>query len=103
MIEVGATTTGPLETDADTVVVGLYEGKGIAHDVGDGVLGALVEAGEARAVPAALAVTHFEGRRFIVAGLGPRDAWTPDRAREVAAAVHGRAKELGARHVCWEA
>ncbi|HEY2638015.1 MAG TPA: leucyl aminopeptidase, partial [Solirubrobacteraceae bacterium] len=104
MIEVGATTAGPLETDADTVVVGLYEGKGIAHDVGDGVLGALVEAGEARPKPAALAVTHFEGRRFIVVGLGPRgDAWTPDRAREVAAAVHGRAKELGARHVCWEA
>jgi leucyl aminopeptidase len=102
-VAVDATTDGPLEVAADTVAVGLYAGKGIAHDIGDGALGALVAAGEARPAPGALAVTHAEGRRWIVAGLGPRDEWAPERAREVAAAVHARARELGARHLCWEA
>jgi leucyl aminopeptidase len=101
--EVDATTAGPLETDADTVAVGLFAGKGIAHDVGDGALGALVDAGEARPTPGVVAVTHAAGKRWIVAGLGPRDDWTPERAREVAAAVDRRARELGARHLCWEA
>jgi leucyl aminopeptidase len=101
-VEVQATTAGALDVRADTVAVGLFAGKGVAHDVADGTLGALVEAGEARAAPASLAVTHAEGRRFILVGLGPREEWEPERAREAAAAVHGRARELGTRHLCWE-
>ena len=101
-MRIEATTGGPLETDADTVVVGLYEGKGVAHDVPDGTLQALVDAGEARAAYRKLAVAHAEGRRWILAGLGPRDEFDGERARVVAALAHGRARELGARHLCWE-
>src|ERR671914_3913 len=50
-MEVRASTAGPLELDSDTVVVGLFEGKGIPHDVEEGALTALVEAGEAKAGP----------------------------------------------------
>ena len=47
-------------------------------------------------------MTHAEGRRWIVAGLGERDEFDPERARVVAGGVHGRARELGARSLCWE-
>jgi leucyl aminopeptidase len=99
---VEATTESPLDTGADTIVVGVIEGEGIAHDVAGGALGALLEAGEARAAFRRLAVTHAEGRRFILVGLGARDALDGERARIAAAVVHGRARELGAGTLCWE-
>ena len=101
-VKVDATTAAPLETDADTVVVGLHTGAAIAHDTEDGALAALVEAGEARAKPGATAVAHASGRRWIVAGLGPQEEWDAERAREVAGAAERRARDLGAHHVCWE-
>jgi len=61
-----------------------------------------VEAGEARPSPRHLALTHAAGRRWIVVGLGARDAFSPERARLAAAAVQGRARETGARRLCWE-
>jgi leucyl aminopeptidase len=96
-----ATTALPLDTDCDTVAVGLFEGKGIPHDA-DGAMQALVDAGEARPAFRHLAVTHAAGKRWVVVGLGARDAFDPERARVAAAAVHGRARELGARRLCWE-
>ena len=49
-----------------------------------------------------LALTHAEGKRWIVAGLGKRDEFDPERARAVAGSVIARARELGARSLCWE-
>jgi leucyl aminopeptidase len=46
-MEITATTSAPLETGADTIDVGLIEGEGVAHDVEDGALTALLERGEA--------------------------------------------------------
>jgi len=100
-MEVSATQALPADAEADTVVVGLFEGEGIAHDV-DGVLQGRVDAGEARAKPKHLAVAHAGGRRWILVGLGARDAFEPERAREAAAVAHGRARELGAERLCWE-
>jgi leucyl aminopeptidase len=97
-----ATTDAPLATDADTIVIGLIEDEGIPHDLDGAPLSALVEAGEARSAFRHLAVTHAEGRRFVLVGLGRRDALDAERARRAAAAVHGRAKELGTRVLCWE-
>ncbi len=108
-----STTSLPIDTDCDTVAVGLFEGEGIAHDPApdgsgyvekgaSGVLGALVEAGEARPAPRHLALTHAAGRRWILVGLGARDAFGPERARLAAAAVLTRARETGARRLCWE-
>jgi leucyl aminopeptidase len=97
-----ATTNAPSETGADTVAIGIFEGEAIAHDVADGVLQALVDSGEARPGLRKLAVTHAEGRRYVLAGLGARDAFDAERARVAAASVVSRARELGTRKLCWE-
>ena len=101
-MNVRATTDAPADTGADTIVIGLFEGKKISHDVGDGVLQALVDSGEAKAGLRKLAVTHAAGRRWILVGLGERDAFDAERARVGAAVALGRAQELGSRSLCWE-
>jgi leucyl aminopeptidase len=101
-MDVRATTDAPAATGADTIAVGVFEGEGVAHDLPDGQLGALLESGEARTGFRKLALTHADGRRWIVAGLGQRDAFDPERARIAAAGVLGRARELGTRSLCWE-
>jgi leucyl aminopeptidase len=101
-VDVEATTGGPLETRADTIAVGVFDGEGVAHDVPDGALEALLQSGEARRAFKRIAVTHAEGRRFVLVGLGAREEFDAERARIVAAVVEGRARELGARGLCWE-
>ena len=101
-MDVRATTKAPAETGADTIAIGVFEDEGIAHDTPGGALGALVEAGEARAAFRKLALTHADGKRWLVAGLGKRDEFDPERARIVAGGVLGRARGLGARSLCWE-
>ena len=101
-MDVSATTEAPAETGADTIAIGLFEDEGVAHDTPDGALGALVESGEAKPAFRKLALTHADGRRWLVAGLGRRDEFDPERARIVAGGVIARARELGARSLCWE-
>ncbi|HEU4701806.1 MAG TPA: M17 family peptidase N-terminal domain-containing protein, partial [Conexibacter sp.] len=101
-MRITATTDNPLETGADTIVVGVFDGEDVAHDAGDGTLQRLLDRGEARRAFKHLAVAHAEERRFVVAGLGGRDAFDAERARIVAAAVHARARELGTTALCWE-
>ena len=99
---VEATTDGPLGTEADTIAVGVFEGDGIAHDAPGGELQSLLDAGEAGRAFRRLAVTHAEGRRWILVGLGAREDFDAERARVVAAIAHGRARELGVQTLCWE-
>ena len=101
-MQVEATTGSPLDTGADTIVVGVFEGEDVAHDVPGGALQALFESGEAQRKFKRLAVTHAEGARFILIGLGARDEFDPERARVAAAVAHGRARELSASTLCWE-
>src|SRR5918997_2163086 len=101
-MQIRATTQDPPDTGADTVVVGVFDGKGIPHDVPDGALGALVESGEARSEFRALTHTNAAGRRWILIGLGARDNFDAERARVAAATALGRARELGTRTLCWE-
>jgi leucyl aminopeptidase len=101
-MDVRATTDDPPVTGADTIVVGLFDGKGVPHDVEDGALGALVESGEARSGFRKLAVAHAAGKRWILVGLGEREAFDAERARIAAAVALGRARELGAQRMCWE-
>ncbi len=96
-----STTSLPADTDADTVVLGILEGEGIAHDV-DGVLQGLVDAGEAKAKHRHLAVAHAGGKRWVLVGLGARGELDGERVRIAAASALGRARELGARRLCWE-
>ena len=101
-MHVSATTSSPADSGADTIAVGVFDGEGIAHDVEGGALGALLDGGEARTTLRHLAVAHAAGLRWILVGLGARDALTPERARLVAHAVRERAGELGAVRLCWE-
>jgi leucyl aminopeptidase len=101
-MRVTATTQAPRETSADTVVVGVFEGEDVAHDVQDGLLQGLIESGEARRGFRKLAVAHAEGKRWIVLGLGERERFDAERARVAAATAHGRARELGTETLCWE-
>jgi len=98
---VQSTTVLPAEADADTVVIGVLEDEKIHHDV-DGILNGLVAAGEARAKHRHLAVAHAGAKRWILVGLGARDELDGERVRIAAASALGRARELGARRLCWE-
>src|SRR3954451_19623185 len=100
-MQVTATTDSPPNTDADTIAVGVFEDEGVAHDHG-GVLQTLIDCGEAKRKLRKLAVTHAEGKRYLLVGLGARDAFNPEQARVAAATVAGRARELGAKTLCWE-
>ena len=98
---VETSTELPQDTDADTVVIGVLEDERIHHDV-DGLLNGLVDAGEAKARHRHLAVTHAGGRRWVLVGLGKRDELDPEKVRIAAAAALGRAREAGAKRLCWE-
>jgi leucyl aminopeptidase len=102
-MRVVATTEAPAATAADTVAVALLDGEGIPHDTSDGALAALVASGEAKATPRHLALTHADGKRWLLVGLGRREDLDGERARAAAASVVGRARELGTRTLCWEA
>jgi leucyl aminopeptidase len=101
-MDVEATTHNPPETHADTVVVGVFEGEDVVHDTTGRELQALLESGEARRSFRKLAVAHADGKRWVLVGLGERDAFDGERARMAAGAAHGRAAELGASTLCWE-
>ena len=97
-----ATTDAPAVHEADTIAIGVFDDEGIAHDLEGGALKALLESGEARTSFKHLALHHADGRRWLLVGLGARDAFDAERARVAAAAVHVRARELGAAALCWE-
>ena len=101
-MRISATTDSPLETTADTVAVGVFDGEDVTHDVGDGTLQRMLDRGEARRAFKHLAVAHADDRRLVMVGLGARDAFDAERARIVAAAVHARAHELATATLCWE-
>jgi leucyl aminopeptidase len=99
-IAVSARQGAPEETDADTRVIGLFDGDSLP----DGPLRALSDSGEASGKLRKVAVTHEDGgRRVIVAGLGKRDEFDAEKARVAAAVVAGRARELSAKSLSWAA
>jgi leucyl aminopeptidase len=101
-VQVEATTAGPLDSGADTIVVGVFEGEDVAHDLPGGVLGALLSSGEAQRECGRLAVTRSGAVRAILIGLGERGEFDAERARAAAGVAHRRAREIGATTMCWE-
>jgi leucyl aminopeptidase len=101
-VHVEASTDSPLATGADTIVVTVFEDEGVAHDLPLGQLEALLDSGEAKRSFKRLALTHHEGRRVLLVGLGPRTEFDAERARQAAGVVHNRAQECGANTLCWE-
>src|SRR5205085_3039057 len=95
-LAVRARVGAPNETDADTRVVGVFEGE----TLDDPALQALVQSGEAKPAAKKVAVTHESAnggsRRVLLVGLGKRDELDPEKARVGASAAASRARELGA-------
>jgi leucyl aminopeptidase len=98
-IDVSARPGAPEQTDADTRVVGLFEGDTLE----DPALQALVESGEAKATSGKVAVAHEDGRRVLVVGLGKRDELDEEGARVAASAAAASARELGSKSISWAA
>jgi len=101
-MQVSATIQPASDSDADTVVVGLFDGEQPSGDVPP-ELGRLLESGEAKGSFKALALTHADGRRWLTVGLGARKDFTPEHARVAAAVARERARELGSRKLGWQA
>ncbi len=101
-MQVSATTQPPASTDSDTVAVGVFEGEDLPPET-PAELGELLASGEARASFKTLALTHAQGKRWLLVGLGARGDFTPERARVAAAVTCERASEISTRTLCWEA
>jgi leucyl aminopeptidase len=101
-MRVRATTDAPRDSGADTVAVGVFEGEDVAHDLDGAPLQGLLESGEAKRGFKKLALTHADGKRWLLVGLGSRQRFDAERARVAAATALGRANELGAGTLCWE-
>jgi leucyl aminopeptidase len=100
-MEVSASTQPVSATDADTVVLGVFDGEADAPSE-PAEVAALLASGEARRKFKALALAHAEGKRWLLVGLGKRADFTPERARVAAAVARDRAKELSAEALCWK-
>src|SRR3954465_12783230 len=101
-MRVTSTTSSPSDSGADTLAIGVFDGETVAHDVKGSALQRLVDSGEARTAYRHVAVAHAGDRRWLIAGLGPRSEFSPEKARIAAAAALGRANEVGTRRLCWE-
>jgi leucyl aminopeptidase len=86
--------------DADTVALGIFDGEGPPPDAPVEV-GELLASGEARSSFKSLALTHAEGRRWLVVGLGEQADFGAERARVAASVAGARARETATRTLCW--
>ena len=100
-MELSTTTETGAATDADTIAVALFEGAETPPETPAAVQ-ELIASGEARRSFKSLALTHGEGKRWLLVGLGARDQLSPERARVAAAVARGRAIELSTRTLCWQ-
>jgi len=100
-MQISATDQAASTTDADTIAIGVFEGES-APSGSPAQLAELLDSGEARRSFKALALTHAEGKRWLVVGLGTRADFTHERARVAASIVTARAKELSTRTLCWQ-
>src|SRR4051794_22718653 len=96
-IRVSARAGAPEETDADTRVIGLFEGDSLA----EGALQALVDSGEASSKSGKVAVAHEGGKRVLIVGMGKRDELDAEGARVAASGAAAKARELGSKSLSW--
>ena len=100
-MDVSATTQQGSASGADTVVVGVADGRLASADAPSEVA-ELLSSGEARDAFKSLALTHAGGKRWLTVGLGELDDFTPERARVLAAVVRERTRELATQTLCWQ-
>jgi leucyl aminopeptidase len=99
-MKVSAIAAPARASDADTVAIGVFEGEEAPADA-PAELAELLATGEARRSFKKLALTHAEGKRWLLIGLGARKELTAERARVAAAIALARARELSTRALCW--
>jgi leucyl aminopeptidase len=100
-MHVSAISQSARTSDADAVAVGVFAGTELPSDV-PAQLGELLSSGEGRRSFKALALTHAEGKRWLLVGLGERKDFTRERARVAAAVLGQRAREISAHALCWQ-
>ncbi|HEV7528873.1 MAG TPA: leucyl aminopeptidase [Solirubrobacteraceae bacterium] len=100
-MEVSATTQPASASGADTIVLGVFDGEQPGAPTPPEIA-RLLSSGEARSSFKSLALTHAADARWLLVGLGQRDAFTAERARVAAAVARDRARELSAQTVCWQ-
>jgi leucyl aminopeptidase len=100
-MEVSATTQPAGASGADTIVLGVFDGEQPGAQTPPEIA-RLLSSGEARSSFKSLALTHAADARWLLVGLGQRDAFTAERARVAAAVARDRARELSAQTVCWQ-
>jgi leucyl aminopeptidase len=101
-MQVSSTTEPASTTDADTIVLGVFDGSESGPQTTPLEVAELLSSGEARGSFKALGLTHAAGKRWLVVGLGKPGDFTPERARVAAAIVRDRARELSAKTLCWD-
>jgi leucyl aminopeptidase len=99
-MQISATAQAANTTDADTIAIGVFDGEGPPPESPTQV-DELLASGEARRSFRSLALTHVEGRRWLVVGLGAQADFTAERARVAAAVVSERARQTATRTLCW--
>jgi leucyl aminopeptidase len=100
-MQISAMTQPTRTIDADTIAVGVFADESLPSE-SPSQLGELLSTGEARGSFKSLALTHADGKRWLLVGLGDRAEFTAERARVAAVAVNERAHELSTRTLCWE-
>jgi leucyl aminopeptidase len=101
-MQVSSTTEPASATDADTVVLGVFDGGEPGLRTAPPEVAELLASGEARGSFKALGLTHAAGKRWLLVGLGKHGDFTPERARVAAAIARDRTRELSAKTLCWE-
>jgi leucyl aminopeptidase len=100
-MHVSAISQSARTSDADTVAVGVFENEELASELPT-QLGELLSSGEGRRSFKTLALTHADGKRWLLVGLGARKDFSAERARVAAAAAGARAREISTRALCWQ-
>jgi leucyl aminopeptidase len=100
-VHVEATRVPVFSAGADTIAIGVFENEDVPIDPAPAELEALLESGEGKRSFKHLALTHVDGRRVILVGLGPRSRFDAERARVVAALVQRRARDTATHTLCW--
>ncbi len=100
-MQISAIAQSSNTADPDTIAIGIFDGESPPPQAPPQV-GELLDSGEARRSFKSLALTHADGQRWLVVGLGARSDFTAERARVAAAAAGERAREISTRTLCWE-
>ena len=102
-MKVTATITPPEEIKADTIAIGVFADEELPRIVREReALRSLFDSRAADSGFEQIEVTHTDGKRWVLIGLGERSKLSPERCRIAAAKVIRQVQTLGTCVLCWE-